>query len=106
MTTFNLHTFLTENREVVIAKHAKLETEQFFSGITVKNFMIAVMTGMQNNAPRNEKQAHKTLEMVMGMVYVSNVKIGVVYSRPYSESNHAKQVNYFGAQKTNALNSL
>ena len=106
MATFNLHTFLTENREAVIAKHAALEAEQFFSGITIKAFMVEVMNGMQRNAPRNEKQAKETLAHQMGMVYMNNIKIGVVYSRPYSESNHAKQVNYHGAQKAAMLNNI
>ena len=106
MATYNLHTFLTENREVVIAKHTALQSEQFFSGITIKAFMVEVMNGMQRNAPRNEKQAKATLANVMGLIYMDNIKIGVVYSRPYSESNHAKQVNYHGAQKAAMLNNI
>ena len=103
---YNLQEFMTANREVVIAKHAALEAEQFFSGIGLRDFMAATMRGMQMNAPRSEKQAASLLPNVMGMVYIDNIKIGVVYSRPYSESNHAKQVNYHGAQKAAMLNNI
>lgn len=35
-----------------------------------------------------------------------DVEIGVTYSKPYSESNHAKMVNYYGKEKANQLNNL
>ena len=35
-----------------------------------------------------------------------SVEIGVTYTKPYSESNHAKKVNYYGKEKANQLNNL
>jgi hypothetical protein len=104
--TFNLNQWMSENRELVITKHTTLSNEQFFSGISLRDFMVATMRGMQMNGVRSAKQAASTLPNVMGMLYMDNVKIGVVYSKPYAESNHAKQVNYFGAQKAEMLNNI
>jgi len=97
---------MTENREFVIANFSELQNEKFYSGISMKQFGLQIYQGMVNNNPQSDKRAAMILANVMGMVYVNNTKIGVTYSTPYAESNHAKQVNYFGTQKTSQLNSI
>jgi hypothetical protein len=106
MNAFNLNQWMTDNREAVIAKHTKLSGEQFYSGISLRDFMMAVMRGMQMNNVRTAKHAASTLPHVVGQVYMDNTKIGVTYTKPYAESNHAKQVNYHGAQTAAMLNNI
>lgn len=47
--------------------------------------------------------AYSHLDTVLG----SNSKnISITFSKPYSESNHAKQVAYFGADKVNQFKNI
>ena len=103
---FTLQEWMTENRELVIASYNALKEEKFFSGITMKEFGLSVFRAMSNNNPKSANRAATLLPNVMGMVYSNNTSCGVTYSKPYSESNHAKQVSYFGTEKTNQLNAI
>ena len=103
---FNLQEWMSQNRETVIAQYNALKEEKFFSGISMKDFGLSVMKGMANNNPKSANRAAALLPNVMGFVYSNNTTCGVSYSMPYAESNHAKQVAYFGAGKTNQLNSI
>ena len=80
-TAFEIKTWLSENREVVIEKYSKLTTERFFNGITLKTFMTEVLDGMVSNNIKNEKIAKIKLPFVIGNVYVDNSKIEVVNNR-------------------------
>jgi len=79
--TFEIKTWLSENREVVIEKFNKLTTERFYNGITLKTFMTEVLDGMVRNNIKNEKIAKIKLPFVIGNVYVDNSKIEVVNNR-------------------------
>jgi hypothetical protein len=102
---FELKNWMSENREVVIAKFEALKSEKFYNGITLKNFMLEVLSAMQMNNVRSEKRAKEMLPFLMSNVYVNNSKIGVTYSTPYVESNHAKAVNYHGGEKVKMMSS-
>lgn len=71
-TTFELTTWLSENREQVISKYNNLTTEEFFNGITLKNFMIQVMKSMQMQNIKSEKRAASMLPFLMSNVSFNN----------------------------------
>lgn len=72
---FEIKTWLSENRETVIAKHTKLTSEIFYNGITLKDFMIQVMNVLIRNNVKSEKTADKVLTLALGEVYVNNSKV-------------------------------
>lgn len=47
--------------------------------------------------------AYSHLDTILG---AGSKSISLTYTKPYSESNHAKQVAYFGADKTNQFKNL
>lgn len=47
--------------------------------------------------------AYSHLDSILG---TGSKTISLTYSKPYSESNHAKQVAYFGADKTKQFKNL
>ena len=75
---FELKTWLSENREVVIEKYNKLTGEEFFNGISLRDFMIQVMKLMTINNPKSEKRAASLLHYIIGDAYVNNSKLKVV----------------------------
>lgn len=81
MKTFELKTFLAENRESVITKYNELQNEKFFSGITLRDFMVMVMKNIQINNPKSEKRASELLTSSIYYVYNQNVKIEVAFDR-------------------------
>lgn len=101
--------FLTDNREQVISYF-----NQNVKGL-YDTTLNAFMTDLINNFRKITKKGivgyTKTdlcgnlidAESRLGLM---NIEIGVVYSKPYSESNHAKRVNYYGKEKANQLNNL
>lgn len=103
---FELKEWMSDNREQVIEQFEKLSKEKFYNGVTIKQFMIEVLKGMERNNPKSEKRASFFLPMVMGNVHMNNTQVGTTYSAPYSESNHAKQVAYHGADKAAQINNI
>jgi uncharacterized protein Smg (DUF494 family) len=78
MKTFELKKWMSENREVVIENYNKLTTEQFFNGISLKDFMVQVLNLMVLNNIKSEKRASSMLPFLMGDVYFNNSKVEVV----------------------------
>lgn len=74
---FNLQNFLSENRNTVIEKYNEAAKNQFFTGISLKDFMLKVYNDMLNNNPRSEKKANSLFPTILGEV-TFNV------SRPYT----------------------
>jgi hypothetical protein len=72
---FELKTWLSENRETVIAKYNELTKEANFSGITLKEFMTNIMTMMVNNRVGSAKTAENKLAFFMGEVYMNNCNV-------------------------------
>ena len=73
--TFDLQTWLSDNREVVISKYNELTTEQFFNNITLKEFMLEVINAMVRNNIKSEKRAENMLPFYLGDIYCNNSKI-------------------------------
>lgn len=73
--TFNLKDFLTANKETVLINYEKLKKEQFFNGISLKDFMILVMNMMANNNPKSDKRAAYLLPTILGTIVFNNSTI-------------------------------
>jgi hypothetical protein len=104
MTTQN---FLSENRNSIITFYnSNIKGE---SDITLKEFMMKLMSSFNHVVKvvdiYSKKNLFGNLFELQGII-LSNVEIGVTYSKPYSQSNHAKQVNYYGIEKTNQFKNI
>lgn len=75
MKTFELKNWMSENREVVIENYNKLTTEQFFNGISLKDFMVQVLRSMEMQNIKSAKRAASMLPFLMGNVYFNNSKV-------------------------------
>lgn len=75
--TFNLQNFLSENRNTVIEKYNAISYNEFFTGITLKEFMLKVYNDLLNNNPRSEKRAASLLPTILGNVAYN-------HSRPHT----------------------
>ena len=74
---FNIQNFLSENREVVISKYNEISNNKFFTGITLKDFMMQVYSRMDQQNAKSEKKASSILPTILGEVAFNN-------SRPYT----------------------
>lgn len=77
-TQFELKNWMTENRETVISKYEELTKEEFFNGISMRDFMVKVMNTMVMNNVRSAKRAANMLPSIMENIYYSNCEIQVV----------------------------
>jgi hypothetical protein len=77
MKTFELKNWMTENRELVINVYNETSKNEFFIGISLKDFMLKVYNMMNINNPKSEKRAASLLPTILGYV-AYNV------SRPYT----------------------
>jgi hypothetical protein len=73
--TFEITKWLSENRETIISNYNNLTKEQFFNGISLKDFMLQVMQAMQMNNVKSEKRASSMLPFLMGNIYFNNSKV-------------------------------
>jgi len=91
--------FLKENREEIINVLNNIISNM--RGVTLKEAMVTFKNEMEktNNNKTLSYFAVKELPQ-------TQTKIEVVYSKPYSQSNHAKMVNYHGKEKARQLTSL
>lgn len=98
--------FLSENRnEVISFYNSNIKSE---SNISLKDFMIALMKDYRQIAKSRELYSDWTLMSNMFELQSKigiNAEIGVTYTKPYSESNHAKAVNYFGKEKVQLMSN-
>jgi len=74
---FNLQKFLSENRNTIIASYEAITTNQFFTGISLKDFMLKIISRMNDNNPKYEKRAASLLPTILGEVAYNN-------SRPHT----------------------
>lgn len=70
---FDIKNFLSENREYLISQYNKLTTERFFSGISLRDFMVDVMRKMSYY--KSEKTANRFFIDVVDEVYMANRSI-------------------------------
>lgn len=86
--TFELKSYMTANRESVINKYNEISTSEFFSGIDLRSFMVAVYNNMQANNPRSEKKA---AELLISMTnHVANQNTTVQVRRDRDQEARAK----------------
>jgi hypothetical protein len=74
---FNLQNFLSANRSTIIASYEDITTNQFFTGISLKDFMLKIIGRMNDNNPKSEKRAASLLPTILGEVSFNN-------SRPHT----------------------
>jgi len=101
--------FLTDNREQVINFYN--ENVKGLYNTTLNAFMIDLMNNFRKITKKEIVGYTKTdlfgnLIDAKSRLGLMSVEIGVTYSKPYSQSNHAKRVNYYGKEKASQLNNL
>ena len=95
---------LTENRETVI-NYYNSKIKGLYN-ITLKNFMLDVVNNFEKITTGEDYKkfdVYGNCQNAESRLGLMDVEIGVSYSKPYSESNHAKAVNYFGKEKVNMM---
>lgn len=103
----NIKEFLTDNREQVVIFYNKNVKGLYNTTLN------AFMTDLRNNFRKitivenlTKTDLHGNLIEAKSRLGLMNIEIDITYSKPYSESNHAKRVNYYGKEKANQLNNL
>lgn len=74
---FELKSFLTENRETVINVYNETSKNQFFTELSLKDFMMQVYSRMAQQNAKSEKRAASLFPTILGEVAYNN-------SRPYT----------------------
>ena len=75
---FTTQNFLSENRNYVIDKYNEMATDNFFNGISLREFMMQVLNVMNNNNPKSEKRAASLFKDVVSLIIVNNTKIDAI----------------------------
>ena len=78
---FNLKNFLADNREVVIAKFEELTKRENYNGISLKEFMLAVMRNMELNNPKSIKRAEGLINGALNHAFYNNSDVPVLIDR-------------------------
>ena len=73
---FDLKSFMTENREIVINAYNEASKHRFFNEISLARFMTQVLELMIENNPKSEKSAKSLLDGLTERVFNRNTKIG------------------------------
>jgi hypothetical protein len=73
--TFEITSWLSENRNTIIAKHEELKAEKFYNGISLKDFMVQILNAMTRNNVKSAKRAESMLSFLMGDIYFNNSKV-------------------------------
>ena len=98
--------FLKENREEVITYYnSKIKG---FYNIDLKDFMVDVLKNFRKitiSEGLKRMDLFANLEEAKSRLGLFDCKIATEYSKPYSESNHAKAVAYFGADKVRMMSN-
>jgi hypothetical protein len=108
MTKQEVKEFLTENKDKVI-NYYNNEVKGLYN-TTLKSFMIDLMDNFRKITKKEIKELrptdlHGNLMEAKSRLGLMDVEIGVSYSKPYSESNHAKAVNYYGKEKVQMMSN-
>lgn len=67
---FDLKSFLTANRETVLAKYEMLKSETFFNGTDLRTFGMMVVDMMIRNNIKSEKTAKANFAFFLSQVYM------------------------------------
>lgn len=105
--TTTVKTFLSENKQEVITFYN--DKVQGLYDVSLKDFM----TDLLNNFRKITTGEDLKRFDLMGNLDEAKSRIGMfshsienTYSKPYSESNHAKMVNYHGTEKAAQLSRI
>lgn len=91
--------FLTANRETIIRViKTKISSRSAF---TLKDAMVVFMNKMEETN-NNTTLSYGAVKEASNNNFQTG-ETSVSFSKPYSESNHAKQVAYFGADKVKSF---
>ena len=96
--------FLTDNREQVINFYNK--NIKGLYNTTLHNFMLDLMNNFRKitiDEDFDKTDLFGNLNEAKDRLGLMDVEINVTYSKPYSESNHAKMINYYGKEKAEKL---
>ncbi len=89
--------FLSENRDLVIRVYnANVKGK---SNTTLKDFMLYLLNNYTGDFS-DKNLTHNLFEAVEKTGAEIKTEITVKYTKPYSKSNHAKMVAYYGEEKT------
>jgi len=98
--------FLTENRnEVVEYYNSKIKG---LYNVSLKDFMIDLLNNFRKitiSEGLKKMDLMGNLQEAQRRLGTFDVNIGVTYSKPYAESNHAKAVAYHGADKVRMMSN-
>lgn len=98
--------FLKANREEVV-NYYNSKIKGFYN-VSLKDFMIDLMNNFRKITTGEELKKFDlfgNLQDTKSRLGTFDCEIGVTYSTPYSESNHAKAVAYFGADKVKMMSN-
>ena len=98
--------FLKDNREEVV-NYFNSKIKGFYN-VSLKDFMLDLMNNFRKitiseGLKRMDLMAN--LQDAQSRLGTFDCEIGTTYTKPYSESNHAKAVAYFGADKVRMMSN-
>lgn len=94
MKTFNLKSFLTENKEQVLYVYADYSTHATFNGTSLKSYMVDVMNNMMLNNPRSEAKAKNLFSQIIYTCAYKITEIQVINDRDAKTSAKYKDTAY------------
>lgn len=100
-------TFLTENKSEVIAFYNSKVSGIY--EVSLKDFMGDLLSNFRKITTGEDLKKFDligNLEAAKSRLGLFSQSVQTTYTKPYAESNHAKQVAYFGAEKTKQLNNI
>jgi hypothetical protein len=101
--------YLSENRERVIDYFN--DNVKGYYNVSLKDFMVDLMVNFRK-ATKKEIEGYTLTDLSANLtdaksrLGLMDVETGVTYSKPYSESNHAKAVAYFGKEKAQLMSNV
>lgn len=98
--------FLKDNREEVVSYYnSKIKG---FYNVSLKAFMLDLMNNFKKETivdGLTRTDLFANLNKAQSRLGTFDCEIGTTYTKPYSESNHAKSVAYFGADKVRMMSN-
>jgi len=98
--------FLKDNKEQVVKYYN--ENVKGLYDVTLKDFMTDLLDNFKKITTTKELvkfDLFGNLQDAESRLGCKDVEIGVSYSKPYSESNHAKAVAYYGKEKVELMSN-
>ena len=98
--------FLKDNKEQVV-KYYNDNVKGLYD-VTLKYFMTDLLDNFKKITTTKELvkfDLFGNLQDAESRLGLMDVEIGVSYSKPYSESNHAKAVAYYGKEKVELMSN-